>query len=501
MSDTDLDFTQVIRKVYDATNNALKTTTTAVVSGVQEVVISHTDDSIKIGDGTTIASVLASAPASDTGQAAIAVRVISQLGAGTGGGATGGLTNTELRATPVPVSGTVAVTGAYQATQPVSGTVSVSNLPSSQAVTGSFYQATQPVSIASMPTTAVTGPLTDTQLRASAVPVSMAAAPTGAATSALQTTGNNSLSAMDTKTPALGQALAGASVPVVLTAAQMTTLTPLSSVSVSNLPSTQAVTGTFFQTTQPVSIASMPSTPVTGTFWQTTQPVSGSFFQATQPVSIATMPSTPVTGTFWQATQPVSGPLTDTQIRATALPVSGAVTVTQASLTKGTQGATGVTTQDLKDAGRNQTNYYMAIQIVTTATDALMSLTGYKSGAAVVATTTPAVVTAGKTYRITSATMDYTTIVTTPGSSRFTLRANTGGLVAITSPAVAIWEVGEPTGVAPVAGKKNTITIPFPDGIEFPAGTGIGLSHVGLGATGAAAIVGYGRLTLTGYEY
>jgi hypothetical protein len=39
-------------------------------------------------------------------------------------------------------------------------------------------------------------------------------------------------------------------------------------------PATQAVTGTFWQTTQPVSIATMPTTPVTGTFWQTTQPVS-----------------------------------------------------------------------------------------------------------------------------------------------------------------------------------------------------------------------------------
>jgi len=41
-----------------------------------------------------------------------------------------------------------------------------------------------------------------------------------------------------------------------------------------------------------------------------TQPISGSVsisnFPAIQPVSIATMPSTPVTGTFWQATQPVS---------------------------------------------------------------------------------------------------------------------------------------------------------------------------------------------------
>ena len=36
-----------------------------------------------------------------------------------------------------------------------------------------------------------------------------------------------------------------------------------------------AVTGTFWQTTQPVSIATMPTTPVTGTFWQAIQPVSG----------------------------------------------------------------------------------------------------------------------------------------------------------------------------------------------------------------------------------
>jgi hypothetical protein len=34
----------------------------------------------------------------------------------------------------------------------------------------------------------------------------------------------------------------------------------------------------------------------------------------------------PVTGTFFQATQPVSGPLTDAQLRATPVPVSGTVT-------------------------------------------------------------------------------------------------------------------------------------------------------------------------------
>ncbi len=48
----------------------------------------------------------------------------------------------------------------------------------------------------------------------------------GVATAAKQDTGNTSVASIDTKTPALGQALAAASVPVVLTAAQVTTLTP-----------------------------------------------------------------------------------------------------------------------------------------------------------------------------------------------------------------------------------------------------------------------------------
>lgn len=36
----------------------------------------------------------------------------------------------------------------------------------------------------------------------------------------------------------------------------------------------------------------------------------------------------PVSGTFWQGTQPVSGPLTDAQLRATAVPVSGSLAST-----------------------------------------------------------------------------------------------------------------------------------------------------------------------------
>lgn len=50
--------------------------------------------------------------------------------------------------------------------------------------------------------------------------------PSGASTAANQSTGNASLSSIDGKIPALGQALAAASTPVVLPAAQITTLTP-----------------------------------------------------------------------------------------------------------------------------------------------------------------------------------------------------------------------------------------------------------------------------------
>lgn len=169
-------------------------------------------------------------PVKDTadGSTGSAVPTVAQLVAGSDG--------TNLRAISTDSAGkvnvtfsnvTLAVTGTFfQATQPVSGT---------------FWQATQPVS----------GPLTDTQLRATAVPVSgtffqatqpiSAAAlplPSGASTSALQTIGNTSVASIDTKTPALGQALAAASTPVVLTAAQLTTLTPLTSVTVTQATGT-----------------------------------------------------------------------------------------------------------------------------------------------------------------------------------------------------------------------------------------------------------------------
>jgi len=61
---------------------------------------------------------------------------------------------------------------------------------------------------------------------------------------------------------------------------------------ISNFPATQAVSGTFYQATQPVSIATMPSTPVTGTFWQTTQPVSFTRLKASTDTLTASLDAT-----------------------------------------------------------------------------------------------------------------------------------------------------------------------------------------------------------------
>lgn len=99
---------------------------------------------------TTMPTVAVTGPVTDAQLRATPVPVSGSV-------TTGGLTDTQLRATAVPVS--LASVPSHAVTDgggslTVDGTVAVSG---SVAVTGSFYQATQPVSIASMPSTPVTG--------------------------------------------------------------------------------------------------------------------------------------------------------------------------------------------------------------------------------------------------------------------------------------------------------------------------------------------------------
>jgi len=73
------------------------------------------------------------------------------------------------------------------------------------------------------------------------------------------------------------------------------------------------------------------SVAVTGTFWQATQPVSGTFWQATQPVS----------GTFWQATQPISGAVTVSSGTITTVGTVSAITAFPADTFVAENGALG----------------------------------------------------------------------------------------------------------------------------------------------------------------
>lgn len=113
----------------------------------------------------------------------------------------------------------------------VGSPVPISDAGGSITVDGTFWQATQPISADSLPL------------------------PSGAATSANQTTANTSLSSIDGKIPALGQALATASTPVVLPSAMVTDLKSVN------------ITGTLpaFAATPTVNIGTAPSLTFTNT--------------------------------------------------------------------------------------------------------------------------------------------------------------------------------------------------------------------------------------------
>jgi hypothetical protein len=352
--------------------------------------------------------------------------------------------------------------------------------------------------------------------------------PSGASTSALQTTGNSSLSSIDGKTPALGQALAAASVPVVLPAAQITTLTPPTSVGVNNFPSTQAV-----------SIATMPTTPVTGTFWQATQPVSlassvpvtdnagsltvdapvgtpvfvrlsdGVAAIATLPVSTASLPLPSGAATAALQTQPgvdigdvtinnASGAsAVNVQDGGNSLTVDGTVTITPPTLTKGTQGGTGLSVQDLKDAGRTAKRYYaVAAAAGATTTETAITLT-HSSQDSATTTGTSFTPTNGKTFRITAivfATRGNATA--TVQTTTFNLRMNTAGAVTTTSTPVLL---SVRSATPATASAWDRFVVEIPDGIEI---SGDGTKQWGV--TAAATYVTNAPtwdVTIIGFEY
>lgn len=182
---------------------------------------------------------------------------------------------TSLSAIDTKLAGTLTVDGSGH-TQPVS----VSSLPLPSGAATSAAQATAQTSLSAI-AASVAGTLT---VSAASLPL-----PSGAATSAKQDTGNTSVASIDGKTPALGQALAAASVPVVLTAAQISTLTPVSTVT-ANIGTTNglALDATLTGGTQKSKLVDSGGTNVATVSSGGALKVDGS--AVTQPVSAASLP-------------------------------------------------------------------------------------------------------------------------------------------------------------------------------------------------------------------
>lgn len=407
-------------------------------------------------------------------------------------------------------------------------------------VSGTFFQATQPVSIAS--TVTVTGALTDTQLRATAVPVSSASLPlpTGASTETTLASLNGKVTAVNTGAVTISTALpTGANT---IGAISNTGFAQISNSLVSTVNSTTAnlaSNATFTGTSEDVSEY---STVMVTIFTDQVSATDGFSFQFssngtnwdfsdtfTIPASTGKTFSIGVAARFFRVIY-TNGATATTALRIQVLyskaskknssvrpqdsrtndndfeeelaygMVYDGVTNTWSRIrasAKGVQPTIALATQDLKDAGRNQVHYYTVIPVLTSATDTLQSLTGTKAGATVTATTTPAVVTTGKTLRITRMAATYIATATS-GYGVVRLRFNTAGVVAITSPVATTFAVGSGTPATANATGMEEATLD--EGWEFSAGTGIGISVQGFSAVTATA-VGYVLVSITGYEY
>ena len=326
-------------------------------------------------------------------------------------------------------------------------------MPVSGTVTANVGTGTQPVSAVSLPL------------------------PAGAATEV-------SLTGLSAKFGALGQGLMAASAPVVIASNQTA------------LPVTDNAGS--------LTVDAPVATPVFVRLSDGAAPI------ATLPVSLATLPAL-------TAGAAVIGALTANQTVNVALingiaPLMGngatgtgsqrvtiasdntafSVNAIQATLTKGTQGATGVSTQDLKDAGRVIFSAAVVIAGVTTVTtEALLSMVPTRDGVAGAAIATFPV-TANKRLRITGVTVGFISTAVAVLSMRFALRMNPSGAATATSPILRILALDSGAALAQAG---NGMTVDFPDGIEFSGTHQFGLTQIGNAITGTC------WASITGFEY
>jgi hypothetical protein len=168
----------------------------------------------------------------------------------------------------------------------------------------------------------------------------------------------------------------------------------------------------------------------------------------------------------------------------------GSVNAVPPTLTKGTQGATGFSMQQLKDAGRVMFSAHTVIAgIAGVAAEATLTMISQRDGTEAATAVTNAV-TAGKKLRLTHIIVGFVSTAAAVVSVRVALRMNPTGAMIVTSPIVFI--VPLPSGAA-LAQAGNIWSVEVPEAIEFSGTQQFGLTHVGSVATYTlwASLIGY----------
>lgn len=376
-------------------------------------------------------------------------------------------------------------------------------LTGSIAVTGTFWQTTQPVSLASVPSHAVTNAGTfATQAAQSGTwnitnvsgTVSL---PTGASTLAEQQTQTTSLQLIDDVVVAEDVASADADKGVRILAVRKATPANTSNtdgdyeflqVSAGRLWTSSTI-DTALPTGSNVIGAltanqSVNNAQVAGVAVSTGNGVSGTGVQRVTLASDSTGQVALAAGTN------AIGKLT-----ANSGVVIGDVNDIPPTLTKGTQGSTGFSVQNLTDAGRTFLGFTAQnVTAGTSGTEAMASFSQNK-GNTVTASVTSYTVTSGKRFRMTCLQIAITAQAATVTRLLANIRCNTAGATTTSSNLVAGFDIGGPA----VSGQTAYETIPLNEAFEF-LGDGtltIGVSFNPTWTTTAAKV----SVTLYGYEY
>jgi hypothetical protein len=168
-------------------------------------------------------------------------------------------------------------------------------------------------------------------------------------------------------------------------------------------------------------------------------------------------------------------------------------TATGPTLTKGTQGSTGFSVQELKDAGRTPVILYVD-SLTGITTEALATLNINKGGTT--SSATSYTVTAGKTLRVQAFTLTVVPPSTTACASR--ARVRSAATVSASSPVF----INAAAGSSNVAFFAGQLPADVPDGLEFAGGVQIGISHIESSAIAGSTTTGAGvSFCLIGYEY